>query len=477
MDYVSTHLPEVIKDKILSAFYTDKAMEFPNGSEDLKPQKIQEILIESFLKVDDNLMNEDAKPKFEGGTTATIAVVTSSHIVVANVGDSPSLTFSKSSPRKIINQTENHIPNNPNESKRVIANGGQISTGADASKRVDGFLSITRAFGHRKYKCNIPPDQQIISSLPQTYIWTRTSDMMLVLCSDSFTEAICTKPKIMIRNVLENEDILRMISKCVDEFNDDLKSIVNALCDRQIEKFNFPQQGYVGDNTSIILIDSNLSSTPSSPVSNHCNDDDSAVTDQSSSADGKASFATLYARCLAEGGLPLGDLSGIKRSSNCLRSDEPSKDSCDDDEDSRARSFTRSEVSSSGTTPISTPNRSRNGSFTTEFANFNVNSGSNIASSSWQEVPSISQSPVEGSVFLNVGVGLSLSPPRNTSFPSTLDSVMVNSSNAVSSSAIPSAMTCLVCNMKFSTSMSFSRHVSTCTGVSKHVQIDASGNL
>ena len=427
VDYVSTHLPNVIKQKILSTFYTSHGDETPREME-LQPEIIEGILIRAFLQVDYDLLNNDSKPNVVGGTTATIAVVTSSNIVVANLGDSPSFTFSKINSHKIIDQTENHIPNNPKECQRVVESGGKVSIEVDGSKRVDGFLSITRAFGHRNYKNNTPPNQQIISSFPQTYIWNRTSDMMLVLCSDSFTEAICSEPKIMIRNILENEDILKAISKCVEECKYDIKSAVNMLCDRQIEKFNFPRQGYAGDNTSIILIDfSALSTSSSSPISS---DDDSAVTDQSFSAD-KASFSTLYARCVAEGGLPVKDLSGIKRTSNCLINDIPSNDSYEDEEGSRARSFSRSDASSSRTTPIGTPSRSRNSSFTSDFTNIlQVTApGNNSANSSWADVASNPQSPLEGTVFVNLNVGLSLSPSTNSCI-SMLHNGITNSTNA-----------------------------------------------
>lgn len=444
VDYVSTHLPNVIKQQIIKSFYSTSSSSYFHGEEEtpkeiqLSPEIIQEILIQAFLQVDDNLMNDESKPNFEGGTTATIAVVTSRHIVVANLGDSPSFTFSKikdlEDGHKIIDQIENHVPNNLDECKRVTDNGGKIASEPDGSKRVDGFLSITRAFGHRKYKTCIPPKKQIISSLPQTYIWNRTTDMMLVLCTDSFTEAICTQPKLAIRNVLENDNIMRAISKCIIECNYDLKKTVNILCDRQIEKFNFPKQGYAGDNTSIILIDFipsstlSLTSSSSSPLScNSALDDESTTTDQSFSNDNKSStsFSTLYARCLAEGGLPGKDLSGIKRTSNCLMNEIPGTDSYEKEEETRARSYSRSDdtttsVSSSRTTPFGTPNRSRNSSFTSDFNNFlHVSAGNISANSSWMNVNSNPQSPLQeicsGSVYVNQeSVGLSFSPSTNS---------------------------------------------------------------
>ena len=441
VDYISVRLPAIIKQKFSDASKSSEV--FVGDMLELSPEKLEEILVEAFLQADNDLMNNEVKPNFEGGTTATVAIVTTSHIIVANIGDSPSLTFSKLDTQRIINQTENHNPSNPNESKRIIANGGKISSECDGSLRVDGFLSITRAFGHRKYKSNKTPHEQIISALPQTYIWKRTPDMMIALCTDSFTEAICTKPKLMIRNILGNQDILLTISKNMSECDLDLNRTVNTLCDKQIEKFNFPGQGYAGDNTSIILIDFSIASSSSS-LSEKCNDScdsyDSTVTDQSSSPD-RIFSSSVYDRCMAEGGFPSKELSGIKRTSNCM-SEKSSHDTTSSEEESRPRSFSRSDgnVSSSRTTPTNTPNRSRNSSFVSDFASsVNVNAEPLPKSSSWADVASNPQSPVGETVFMN---GLSLSPPDNSS-PSLLGTLghSIVKVNSTATTTFTAAMT------------------------------------
>ena len=81
----------------------------------------------------------------------TVSVVTATHIIVANVGDSPCITFSRLNTHTILHQTDNHIPENPNERARIERNGGHVTCEHDGSYRVDNFLSISRAFGHSRY--------------------------------------------------------------------------------------------------------------------------------------------------------------------------------------------------------------------------------------------------------------------------------------------------------------------------------------
>ena len=276
------------------------------------------------------------------------------------------MTFSKLNTLEIVNETDNHVPENPAEQRRVEENGGRIFCSEhDGSYRVDRNLSITRAFGHRKYKAVKPDSIRIISAKPQVYVWEKIPDMMMILCTDSFTEAICTTPKLMIKNVLGNSDIIRMVSNYLQRYSFDLAATANALCEDQVEKFNFPRQGYSGDNTTIVLMDFDA-----------CERRRSSSIDVGEGVDLSASsiFASLDGKVL----------SGIKRPSVTCESGL-------EDEEVRPRSVSREShcaQESSRSTPSSTP-RSRRGSGGSSSLGKSRNSSFNTLASS----PSPSEIP------------------------------------------------------------------------------------
>ena len=184
--------------------------------------------------------------------------------------------------------------------------------------------------------------------------------MMMMLCTDSFTEAICMKPKLMIRNILSNEDVMRMVSNYLHKFSFDLTATANALCEDQIEKFNFPRQGYAGDNTTIVLIDFDAHVSGQEPVL------EAGAQVCAQGVEGSGRLFVRAPQLNEEGNI----LSGIKRPSVCLKTEE-NHDQVLNVDLCRPRSVSReSYLTSSPSTPSSNslstskPN-STNNSFTT----------------------------------------------------------------------------------------------------------------
>jgi hypothetical protein len=219
---------------------------------------------------------------------------------------------------------------------------------------LDGRLSITRAFGHSRYKAKIPESERVLSAKPQVYIWEKKIDMMMMLCSDSFTEAICTKPKLVIKNILENQDTMKMLSNCLEKNAFDLVLTVNSLCEDQVEKFHFPY-GYAGDNTSIILIDF---SAPASveekskfiaaanlmwPQIEDANEEDDNEIIMKEEVEFKSVFLKSNCNQFRE--------THIKRPSICL----VGADNVDEAEQLRPRTYSRDSDRTSTASPISTP--------------------------------------------------------------------------------------------------------------------------
>jgi serine/threonine protein phosphatase PrpC len=254
VDFVAEALPKVILEKLQELIPS-------TISDDDYASSLEQLLVHSFLEVDEFFLSHQLPSS--GGSTATVALVTATHVVVANVGDSPCIAFSKHDGEAILYQTQDHDLKNHSELSRVLRTGGNVGFEYDGTPRVNGSLAVTRAFGHRHLKQFIPLEQRVITGLPQTYSWRRTADMCVILCSDSFTEVLLMNPKPVIRNNLDNTDILRQVYDSLVVNNFDLAVTVESLVEEQTEKFFFPHQGFAGDNTSIVLVD--LSLSPTSP--------------------------------------------------------------------------------------------------------------------------------------------------------------------------------------------------------------------
>jgi serine/threonine protein phosphatase PrpC len=88
--------------------------------------EIESILIEEMVSIDQELVKlGDEHFQFtKGGSTCVISVLTSTEIIVANIGDSPAIVFS--SDGRLLCQSEDHNPDNRSEYARISALGANI---------------------------------------------------------------------------------------------------------------------------------------------------------------------------------------------------------------------------------------------------------------------------------------------------------------------------------------------------------------
>jgi serine/threonine protein phosphatase PrpC len=84
------------------------------------------------------------------GCTAVCTIITPTHIICANVGDSRCVIGSEG---KTIAMTEDHKPSNPQEKERIESAGGFV-----LMDRVNGELAMSRALGDFRYKQQPIPD-------------------------------------------------------------------------------------------------------------------------------------------------------------------------------------------------------------------------------------------------------------------------------------------------------------------------------
>lgn len=145
------------------------------GTDHYKAGNIKDALIETFLKLDENMLKEAGQKELReykdnpdgemmAGCTANVGVFFNGELYVANAGDS----------RAVINgggiaaeMSVDHKPDDKDEQERIESAGGFITDG-----RVNGNLNLSRALGDFEYKRDtaLEPKRQIITSYPDVRI-------------------------------------------------------------------------------------------------------------------------------------------------------------------------------------------------------------------------------------------------------------------------------------------------------------------
>ncbi|CAA0841911.1 Protein phosphatase 2C 16 [Striga hermonthica] len=135
-----------------------------------------------FLKVDDEIGGktrvEPVAPETVG-STAVVAVVCSSHIIVANCGDSRAVLCRGKEPVAL---SADHKPNREDEYARIEAAGGKVIQWN--GHRVFGVLAMSRSIGDRYLKPSIIPDPEV------TFAPRAREDECLILASDGLWDVM-----------------------------------------------------------------------------------------------------------------------------------------------------------------------------------------------------------------------------------------------------------------------------------------------
>lgn len=118
----------------------------PSAGHDLDINLVKKGIIEGFLKFDDDMEKKERDEK--SGSTAVIAFITPTHIIVGNCGDSRAIVVRDDRP---VLETVDHKPNLPNERKRISDAGGQVML-----SRVNGSLAVSRYLLSLCLICTVP---------------------------------------------------------------------------------------------------------------------------------------------------------------------------------------------------------------------------------------------------------------------------------------------------------------------------------
>ena len=143
---------------------------------------------QGFFAIDEKLKE---LPRFvsgeeRSGSTAIVVIVTKTHVVFANCGDSRALLSRNGG--QIAFATLDHKPYNESEKMRIEKAGGSVII-----QRVNGSLAVSRALGDFDYKRveNLPCTEQLVSAEPEMMCIERSADdEFLVLACDGIWDVM-----------------------------------------------------------------------------------------------------------------------------------------------------------------------------------------------------------------------------------------------------------------------------------------------
>jgi len=187
-------------------------------SKPVSPADMSKVLVTAYMNFDAWLKQRPEKEHETTGATALSALISPTHIVIANLGECRAVLVRG---RKMIQMSKEHKPKDKTELRRIKAAGGGVIMG-----RVMGELAVARAFGDFSLKDSdeLPPEKQMVSCQPDTHTIERAlDDDFLVLACDG------------VWDVMSNEECVKFISDGLDR-NEELQDIINDLLDHCFKK-------------------------------------------------------------------------------------------------------------------------------------------------------------------------------------------------------------------------------------------------
>lgn len=163
-------------------------------------------------------MDGKEEPGSDSGTTAVVALIRGKQLIVANAGDSRCVVSEKG---KALDMSYDHKPEDELELARIKNAGGKVTMDG----RVNGGLNLSRAIGDHFYKRNkaLPPEEQMISALPDIKVLTLNEDheFMVIACDG-------------IWNVMSSQEVVDFVSERLKTNagkNKPLSAIIEELLD------------------------------------------------------------------------------------------------------------------------------------------------------------------------------------------------------------------------------------------------------
>lgn len=120
----------------------------PPPPSELSGEDLKEIVRSSFERTEAECLEKAKKGRWEDGCTAVTVLLYGSTMIVGNLGDSRAVLCSNG---KAVRLSEDHKPNERSELARIAAAGGFVRNVMGIA-RLQGDLSLSRAFGDQSYK-------------------------------------------------------------------------------------------------------------------------------------------------------------------------------------------------------------------------------------------------------------------------------------------------------------------------------------
>eukprot|EP00980_Cylindrotheca_fusiformis_P022757 scaffold9704_cov113-Cylindrotheca_fusiformis.AAC.1 len=156
------------------------------------------------------------KPKIErSGSTCVVVMMTPSHIICANAGDSRAILKRNG---KVLPLSFDHKPNNIPELLRINQAGGFVK-----SKRVDGDLAVSRGLGDFTYKKKpkLSLNKQKVVPDPEFVVYPRNLEL------DEFVVLACDG----VWDVATNEECAEFVQTMMNDGETD----IGAICEHAID--------------------------------------------------------------------------------------------------------------------------------------------------------------------------------------------------------------------------------------------------
>ncbi|CAH8490267.1 unnamed protein product [Heterobilharzia americana] len=177
--HAGSRVSELCAARLLDAILnTEEFQKLDPSCSELDTTLVKRGIVNGFLTFDRDLASEDSNEK--SGSTAVVAFVTPTHIIMANCGDSRAILVRDNKP---LLATQDHKPYNPIERRRISEAGGQVML-----SRVNGSLAVSRSLGDFEYKqvFSRGATEQLVSPEPDVFIIERQKefDQVLLLACD-----------------------------------------------------------------------------------------------------------------------------------------------------------------------------------------------------------------------------------------------------------------------------------------------------
>ena len=184
--------------------------------------KLAKCMKKAHIQVDKALRNEKPKGYCVAdfcGCTAVSCIITRSHYIVANLGDSRAILIRSGKP---IPMSVDHKPFDNEEKARIERAGGKVFWG-----RVNGKLAVSRAIGDFVHKGeeNVKPENQMVTILPDVKTFDRKKE-------DSFVVLACDG----VWDVLSNEEVCNLLMTAYSKGEKDCNTLAKLIVETSYSK-------------------------------------------------------------------------------------------------------------------------------------------------------------------------------------------------------------------------------------------------